>query len=306
MTAADSLYKSSGAIAQEAGWKLAADQRRWEEEQLQGRAAADIKGNLGRANTAIGAMVDAAKDAQFQNTASADLSRAAVPQVQNDAKAQRGFAADFSEMGDAAKLNAAPWLAAGEGILGLDAASPGMAGEWVKNYKSLSPDSLVSFAASDAQRSIENTRGQMARTLSRSGVSPSSPAYVAALGEAKKYEQALLAGVKTRARLLGLKEQSGALAQGMTMALGATGMGDQLTRQALAATQAASGATGAATDAEVKAVGVAGQINAMEQGGRNYLANAQQVAADYYSTQASSTLGLLQSGAKTSLSALFS
>jgi len=270
------------------------------------RGGAQVRKDQGKAENAIGLMVDAAKDAQFQNTASANLSRAAVPQVQNDAKAQRGFAADFSEMGDAAKLNAAPWLAAGEGILGLDAAAPGMAGEWVKNYNALSPDSLVSFAASDAQRSNENTRGQMARTLSRSGVSMSSPAYMAALGEAKKYEQALLAGVKTRARLLGMKEQSSALAQGMNMALGATGMGDQLTRQALAATQAASGATSAASDAEVKAVGISAQANAMEQSGRNYLANAQQVAADYYSTQASSTLGLLQSGAKTSLSALFS
>jgi hypothetical protein len=216
-------------------------------------------------------------------------------------------------MGDAAKLNAAPWLAAGEDMLGLNAGAGGIAGEWVKNYNALSPDSLVSFAASDAQRSIENTRGQMARTLSRSGVSISSPAYVAALNEAKKYEQALLAGVKTRARLLGMKEQSSALQQGLQMAIGATGMGDQLTRQALAATQGASQATGAATDAEARAAGILGQAGGLESekvrlglAGNNTLANAQQVAADYYSTQASSTLGLLQSGAKTALSALFS
>ena len=287
---------------------------------IQKNASYDIRGNLEKANTAIGSMVDAAKDAQIQNTASttqlgkdAGAMRAIVPQVQNDAQTQRGYAATFEGMGDQAKLNAAPWLAAGEGMLGLDAGAGGIAGEWVKNYNALSPDSLVSFAASDAQRSIENTRGQMARTLSRSGVSISSPAYVAALNEAKKYEQALLAGVKTRARLLGMKEQSSALQQGLQMAIGATGMGDQLTRQALAATQGASQATGAATDAEARAAGILGQAGGLESekvrlglAGNNTLANAQQVAADYYSTQASSTLGLLQSGAKTALSALFS
>jgi hypothetical protein len=247
--------------------------------------------------------------------------------VQNDANAQRGYAATFQGMGDAAKLNAAPWLAAGEDMLGLDAGAGGIAGEWVKNYNAMSPDSLVSFAASDAQRSIENTRGQMARTLSRSGVSPSSPAYVAALNEARKYEQALLAGVKTRARLLGMKEQSSALQQGLQMAISSTGMGDQLTRQALTAMQGASGATGAATGAEATGAGVTANAGGLEAqrgglnnqsastviganqaltGANNSLVNAQQVAADYYSTQASSTLGLLQSGASSAISALFS
>jgi hypothetical protein len=167
----------------------------------------------------------------------------------------------------------------------------------------------------------------MARTLSRSGVSPSSPAYIAALGEARKYEQALLAGVKTRARLLGMKEQSSALQQGLQMAISSTGMGDQLTRTALTAISGASQATGAATGAEAQGAGVIAQAGGLEAqrgslanqtastviganqaltGASNSLANAQQVAADYYSTQASSTLGLLQSGASSALSALFS
>lgn len=269
----------------------------------------------------------AAGQSQIQNAEAADRIaqdasglRAIVPRVQNDANAQRGLARTFEGMAGAAQEQAAPWLATGSGIRDLDAGATGIAGEWVKNYNALSPDSLVSFAASDAQKSIENTRGQMARTLSRSGVSVSSPAYMAALGEAKKYEQALLAGVKTRARLLGLKEQSGALQQGLQMAISATGMGDQLTREALAATQAASSATGAAAEAEGRGAGILAQAGGLEVGGAevrakgaqtglaaaNTLVNARQVAADYYSTQASSMLGLLQSGAKTALSALFS
>lgn len=296
-----------------------------------------IAGGVGSAREGVAAAragVAAASQARLQNVANtANIERDAAslrtfaPRLQNDANTQRGYAATFAGMAGGAQDQAAPWLGAGADLLGLNPEASGMAGAWVKNYNALSPDSLVSFAASDAQRSIENTRGQMARTLSRSGVSPSSPAYMAALGEARKYEQALLAGVKTRARLLGLKEQSGALAQGMQMALGATGMGDQLTRQALAATQAASGATGAATGAEATGAGMYAQAGDLEAkagglnlegtqtvvganqaigGAYNTLVNAQQVAADYYSTQASSTLGLLQSGASGALSALFS
>ena len=314
-----------------------------------GRMGAKVAGNyLRNANSSITGMVDtarsglgaatagvnAANEARIDNSAAsahiaADAAslRTFAPRLQNDAAAQRANATTFAGMAGAAQEQASPWLAQGQGILGLDANAGGMAGEWAKNYNALSPDSLVSFTASEAQRSIENTRGQMARTLSRSGVSMSSPAYMAALGEAKKYEQALLSGVKTRARMLGLKEQGGALAQGMQMAMGATGMGNQIMGRALAAQQASSAATGAAAATEGQAGGMferaggleaqAGGLNNQSAqvtigaqnalgGAYNTLANAQQVAADYYSTQASSTLGLLQSGANTALSALFS
>lgn len=300
-------------------------------------ANASIAGSVDTARgglTAAQAGANAASQAQIQNSATsariaqdAAALRRTAPRIQNDAATQRGYASMFQGMAGAAQEQAAPWLATGSDLRDLNADAGGIAGAWVKNYNALSPDSLVSFAASDAQRSIENTRGQMARTLSRSGVSPSSPAYIAALGEARKYEQALLAGVKTRARLLGLKEQSGALQQGLQMAIGATGMGDQLTRQALAAQQAASAATGAATGAEGAAAGVISQagdlgiragglnlqgaqtvVGAQQAvtGAYNSLANAQQVATDYYGTQASSVLGLIQSGASGALSSLFS
>lgn len=296
-----------------------------------------IQGSVNSSQSGVSAAqagVNAAGQAQIQNSeTSARIDRDAAalrrtaPRLQNDANAQREIAGTFSDMAATATGNAQPWLSMGTDISGLNAGATGIAGEWVKNYNALSPDSLVSFAASDAQRSIENTRGQMARTLSRSGVSPSSPAYIAALGEARKYEQALLAGVKTRARLLGLKEQSGALSQGLQMAISATGMGQQFVQQALAATSGASNATGAASSAEATGANItaaAGGLSAQSAGittqgantviganqaltaANNSFANAQQVAADYYSTQASSALGLIQSGASGTLASLFS
>lgn len=291
---------------------------------LANRAAA--QGAIGAATGAAQAGVTAAQQAQGQNAgivsqinADADTLRASAPGIRQDALTQRGYANTFTDMAATASGAATPWMGAGSDILSLNPNASGVAGEWVKNYNSLSPDSLVSFAASDAQRSIDNTRGQIVRTLTRSGVSPSSPAFAAALTQAKKYEQALLSGVKTRARLLGIKEQASALQSGLQMAMGATGVGQQFAQQAMSAVSGASGATGAATAAERaanEAVAGAGGLSAQgasvtAQGASALvsanasLAQAQQTAADYYSTQASSVLGLMQSRASTGLNALF-
>ena len=312
----------------------AAYERHLKDQEVAAAAQQDVLANRAAAQGAIGAStgaaqagVSAAQAAQNQNagivsqiTADADtLRRSVAPAVRRDAATQRGYATTFSDMADTARTQAQPWLATGADILSLNPAAGGIAGEWAKNYNALSPESLVSFAASDAQRSIDNTRNQMARTLSRSGVSPSSPAFAAALANVKKYEQALLSGVKTRARLLGLKEQSSALQAGLQMAIGSTGVGQQFTQQALSAMTGASGATGAATSAErgaadvvAQAGGLGAQAAGITQAGANALVNAnaalssaQQTAADYYSTQASSVLGLMQSGAGTALNALF-
>jgi len=301
----------------------------------QSAAGESVMSNWGQANQAIGAAtgaaqagVTAAQGAQIQNSARsaqilADaeaLRGTTAPAIRQDAATQRGYAGQFAEMADTARTQAQPWMATGTDILSLNPSAGGIAGEWVKNYNALSPESLVSFAASDAQRSIDNTRAQMTRTLARSGVSPSSPAFAAALAQTKKYEQALLSGVKTRARLLGMKEQASALQSGLQMAIGSTGVGQQFTQQALSAMSGASGATGAATTAERaagEAVAQAGGLGAQAAGittqgvstlvgANSALAQVQQSAADYYSTQASSVLGLMQSGARTALNALFS
>lgn len=254
-----------------------------------------------------------------QVNADADALKASAAPMRQDAATQRGYAQTFSDMSGTFGTSAQPWLATGEDIRTLNSEADGIAGEWVKNYNALSPDSLVSFAASDTQKSIDNTRGQMIRTLTRSGVSPSSPAYVAALTQAKKYEQALLSGVKTRARLLGLKEQSSALQTGFKMAMESTGLGQTYEKMALDAVAAASGATGAATQAEAQAanaIGSAGSLRTQTAGivtsGANAVANAaaslsesQRRAAEYYTTQSGSILGALQSGANTAISALF-
>lgn len=297
-------------------------------------AAANVNANWAAANGAISsatgaaqAGVGAAQGAQAANAgvvsqinADADTLRSSASGIKKDAATQRGYAGTFADMATDSQASASPWVGAGNDILSLNSDATGLGGEWVKNYNSLSPDSLVSFAASDAQKSIDNTRDQLTRTLARSGVSVSSPAYAAALAQTKKYEQALLSGVKTRARLLGIKEQSSALQSGMQMAMQAAGVGQAFTAQALSAMGGASSATGAATSAESAAnaaVSDAGNLSAtgagITQAGANAvtganatLASAQQTAADYYSTQASSVLGLLQSGASTSLKALFS
>jgi hypothetical protein len=255
-----------------------------------------------------------------QVNADADTLKASAAPMRQDAATQRGYAKTFEGMSATATESAKPWLALGSDIATLNADATGIGGEWVKNYNALSPDSLVSFAASDAQKSIDNTRGQMARTLTRSGVSSSSPAYIAALAEAKKYEQALLSGVKTRAHLLGLKEQSSALQAGLQMALQSTGLGQAYEKMALDAIGSASSATGAATTAETQAANViagAGTLRASTAGAVSSsanavasatasLSNAQRNAAEYYTTQSGSILGALQSGADTAISALFS
>ena len=285
------------------------------------------KSAMGASVGAAGAGLGAASNAQGQVSgivsqinADADAMKASIPVIQKDAATQRGYATTFAEMGTSATESAKPWLATGSDILSLNPNATGISGEWIKNYNALSPESLVSFAASDAQKSIDNTRAQLARTLSRSGVSASSPAYVAALAQAKKYEQALLSGVKTRARLLGLKEQSSALQTAMEMAIKSTGVGQDYEKMALDALTGASGATAAASSNEVAAADINAKSGSLKaQGGSLVtqsanavsnaaasLAQAQQNAAEYYTTQSGSILGALQAGAKTGISALFS
>lgn len=272
-------------------------------------------------------------DAESVRAAAGRVSGVAAGMAQ-DTTALRGDAATLR--GDAGNLwdKGQGWFGTGQDIVNLNPNATGIAGEYNKYYQSLSPDSLVSFAASDAQRSVDNTRGQLTRTLSGMGVSPGSAAYGAALAKAQQYESALLAGVKTRARLLGIDKQGNALAQGMSMAIQATGVGTTLANSAIQATQGAVGATAQAADNEQARGGLEATAGQLSQGAGNLtatgagvtlnaaqgvtqanaaltnandsFARAQQAAADYYSTQASSMLGLLQSGNSVALQSLFS
>lgn len=299
----------------------------------QSAAGSAVRGMFNQANAAIGASTGAAQTGLSaaqgaaatnagvvsQINADADTLRQNAAATRQDAVTQRGYAGALADLAATERGQAEDWQKTGSAFLNLDETAGGIAGAWAKNYNALSPDSLVSFAASDAQKSIDNSRAQMARVLTRSGVSPSSPAFAAALANAKKYEQALLSGVKSRARLLGLESQQSALEKGMQMAIGATGVSQQYLAQTAQALGGASSATGAATAAEVAAAGQVAQSAGLRAtgagitqaaantvvGAANSLAQAQQTAADYYSTQSSSILGLLQSGNSKALSALF-
>lgn len=90
-----------------------------------------------------------------------------------------GMAQDSNSLrGDAATLrsNAGDmwgqsrgWFETGNDMLNLNPNATGMAGEFNKYYNSLSPENLVSFAASDAQESVNNTRGQLVPRALRNG-----------------------------------------------------------------------------------------------------------------------------------------
>lgn len=316
------------------------------------RAAGDaaIAGSVGAANSGVGAAQSAATNALAAQSANASQ----VRMINSDAEGVRaqagavsgiagGMAQDSAALrGDAATLrgNAGDmwgqsrgWFDTGNDMLNLNPNATGMSGEFNKYYNSLSPENLVSFAASDAQKSVNNTRGQLVRTLSGMGVSPGSAAFGAALAKTRQYEAALLAGVKTRARLLGIDKQGSALAQGMQMAISATGVGTSLANSAINATQGAASATGQAAGVETQRGNLEATAGQLRQGAGNLsataagittgsanavtsaqsavtgaydsVARAQQTAADYYSTQASSVLGLLQSGNSLGMQALF-
>ena len=338
------MIQKPGIFASKSEWAAYNKQQ----QDIQTNAANAVSSNAAAAQAAIGQSTAASQQAFNAAQAAQAANQGQVSLINTDAEALRrqagtvsgiaqGMATDTSALrGDAATLRSSAanlwgqgqnWFGIGSDIVNLNPNATGIGGEWSRYYSSLSPDSLVSFAASDAQRSIENTRGQLARTLSGMGVSPGSAAYGAALAKARQYETALLAGVKTRARMLGIEKQGDALAQGMQMAISATGLGQNLANAAVGATQAAVGAQGQAANVEQARGGLEVQAGQLTQGAGNLaataaqvgtagvnaltnaansLANAQQTAADYYSTQSSSILGLLQSGNSVALGSLFS
>lgn len=108
----------------------------------------------------------------------------------------------------------------GNAILALDPSAGGLAGEFVKYWQQLSPDALVSQAASDTQGAFQNAQGQAERNLSRRGVSASSGAYGALQRQFATALATALAAAKTKARQTGLGLQ-GAQLDKMTAAANA-------------------------------------------------------------------------------------
>ena len=95
----------------------------------------------------------------------------------------------------------------GQGILDLDENAGGIIGQYVKSLKQFDPRRYVAQAAADVQGAFDNTKGQLSRELSRSGVNLSGGAALAQKRLLAQTYAATLAGAKTRAWQTGATEQ---------------------------------------------------------------------------------------------------
>lgn len=247
------------------------------------------------------------------------------------------FAVSLERDATFARANALPWLNTGNAMLNMDTNAGGMAGEFANLYKQMSPDSMAAGAATSTRKAADVARRDLLMSLARRGISAGSGAVSAALGKLKEREEASIAAMMTSARKTGLSLQADALKSGFAMALEASGMGKAFSDEAINATVAAADAQGKATAALASkgslqtqaaniiategsmygtagnlALGVAaGATNNMSAGASartaavNTQVSAQQVAADYYSTQGGSLLSMLTQQKYNVLSALF-
>lgn len=96
----------------------------------------------------------------------------------------------------------------GDSLLNMDGSAGGLAGEYMRIYKLLSPDRYVAQAASDVQGAFQNAQGQAERQLARKGVSAGSGASLALQKQVAASLATALASAKTKARQTGINEQS--------------------------------------------------------------------------------------------------
>lgn len=309
-----------------------------------GQNLSAVQSLLGGATAQSNADLNTARGGQAALTQTADKLGGSATDVKKTAD-QVGAQSDiFKQYADSlnrdatfARANALPWLEQGESMLAMDPNATGMAGEWGKLYKQMSPDSLAAGAATDTRKAASVAEGDMLRSMARRGISAGSGAVAAALGKLKEREESSVAAMMTSAKKLGLSLQSEALKSGFAMALQASGMGKAFSDEALNATTAAASAQNMATSAlNAKgslqtqaanivatqgnlygaagnlALGIAGNVTQRAASGAaaltsatNTQVNAQQVAADYYSTQGGSLLSMLTQQKYNVLTALF-
>lgn len=191
----------------------------------------------------------------------------------------------------------------------------------------LDPNNQVSLAANDVQKSYQNVQGQNARTLARMGVDPSSGAYQS---QKRQWDQALataLAGAKTRARNSGLQDQITQLAQGLNLGGSLAQTGASIAGTGTGAMTQGAGVLGNAAGIVQAQGGLYGSAGSLEQAAGNLygaqssayqnvssiqnaagqlainlqsqvadatktLVSAYDIAAQYYTTQASGYSGL--------------
>lgn len=305
---------------------------------------ATVKGMIDGSNAQVGADLNSAREAGAALTDTAGKLSGFADQV-NKSASEVGAQADiFQQYAEAmqrdatfARANALPWLETGNDLLTMNENAGGMAGEWSKLYKQMSPDALAAGAATSTRKAAAVAEGDMLRSLARRGISAGAGAVSAALGKMKEREESSVAAMMTSARKAGLSMQADALKSGFAMALQASGMGKQFADEALQAEMAASDAQGKATSAlatkgslQSQAAGiVATQGNLFNAAGNlalgiaanvsnntasnisglnaatNTQINAQAMAADYYSTQGGSLLSMLTQQKYNVLTALF-
>lgn len=107
----------------------------------------------------------------------------------------------------------------GQGILDLDENAGGIIGQYVKSLKQFDPKRYVAQAAADVQGAFDNTKGQLSRELSRSGVNLSGGAALAQKRLLAQTYAATLAGAKTRAWQTGATEQLSATRSALSDAM---------------------------------------------------------------------------------------
>lgn len=167
-----------------------------------------------------------------------------------------------------------------------------LAGQYVNALKAIDPDKYVSMAASDVQSSFSNAEGQMQRAMARQGMSGSGRS--ASLQKNWGIAMAsALAGAKTKARQQGISEKLQAMSSAMEMA---SGLQKQGTEEKLSAIEArgkqidaltnAGQMTQAAAEGILKSVEVYNQSYGQQLDAAKVFMEAQDNAAQYYSTQA--------------------
>lgn len=168
----------------------------------------------------------------------------------------------------------------GGALARLDGSAGGLAGEFVKQYNLLSPDRYVSQAASDVQGSYQNAWDQMVRGNARRGVSAGSGAagalgtqYAAMLATAR-------AAAKTKARQMGIDEQTKMLSTMTGAANTLYNMGNDTAQSALAAQKAGADAKKGAADVLGGAADALGKAGSLQSAAGQLFANAAGIFGD--------------------------
>lgn len=168
----------------------------------------------------------------------------------------------------------------GGALARLDGSAGGLAGEFVRQYNLLSPDRYVSQAASDVQGSYQNAWDQMVRGNARRGVSAGSGAagalgtqYAAMLATAR-------AAAKTKARQMGIDEQTKMLSTMTGAANTLYNMGNAMAQSALAAQKAGANAKKGAADVLGGAADALGKAGSLQSAAGQLFANAAGIFGD--------------------------